>query len=102
MNNKTILVLGGYGSTGRPLCTLLLRETTVKVVIAGRNLAKAAALAAELNSQFGEGRATAVSVDAASQSSLEAAFAKVDSGRGGLVYRAVHADSGTGVFRGWG
>ena len=76
--NKTILVLGGYGSTGRPLCNYLLQETDVNVVVAGRTLAKAEALAAELNSHFGGERATAVSVDAASQSSLEAAFAKVD------------------------
>lgn len=77
MDTKTILVLGGYGSTGRPLCTLLLQETEVNVVIAGRTLAKAEALAAELNAQFGSGRATAVTVDAASQASLESAFSEV-------------------------
>ena len=76
--NKTILVLGGYGSTGRPLCNYLLQETDVNVVVAGRTLAKAAALAAELTLRFGGERATAVSVDAASRSSLEAAFAGVD------------------------
>ena len=76
--NKKILVLGGYGSTGRPLCHYLLQETDVKVVVAGRNVAKGEALAAELNSRFGQGRVTAVPVDAASRSSLEAAFAGVD------------------------
>jgi hypothetical protein len=32
----TILVLGGYGGTGRVFCRYLLEETTVNVVIAGR------------------------------------------------------------------
>ncbi|MBE2222033.1 MAG: saccharopine dehydrogenase NADP-binding domain-containing protein [Anaerolineae bacterium] len=76
--NKTILVLGGYGSTGRPLCDLLLQETDVTVVVAGRNVANGKALVAELEGKFGGGRATAVTVDAASHSSLEAAFAGVD------------------------
>ena len=78
MKNKTILVLGGYGSTGRPLCTFLLQETDVNVHIAGRNLTKGEALAVELNERFGEARVTAVTVDAASQSSLEASFAGVN------------------------
>jgi len=76
--NKKILVLGGYGSTGRPLCHYLLQEADVDVIVAGRNVAKGEALAAELNSRFGEGRVTAVIVDAASRSSLETAFAEID------------------------
>jgi len=76
--NKKILVLGGYGSTGRPLCNYLLQETDVDVVVAGRNVAKGETLAAELNSRFGGGRVTAVSVDAASRTSMEAAFAGID------------------------
>lgn len=78
MNKKTILVLGGYGSTGRPLCAFLLRESDVKVVVAGRTLAKAESLATELKERFGGERATAVAVDAASQASLVAAFTGVD------------------------
>ncbi|NHZ72507.1 MAG: polysaccharide biosynthesis protein [Aquificales bacterium] len=78
MDTKTILVLGGYGSTGRPLCNLLLQETDVRVVIAGRTLAKGEALAAELNDRFSGERATAVIADAADMTRLQIAFAGVD------------------------
>ncbi|MFO7682526.1 MAG: saccharopine dehydrogenase NADP-binding domain-containing protein [Chloroflexota bacterium] len=78
MNTKRILVLGGYGSTGRPLCNLLLQETAVQVVVGGRTPAKGEAFAAELNERFGGARATAVIVDAASLPSLQAALVGVD------------------------
>ncbi len=57
---------------------IFYQETNVDVVVAGRKIAKGEALTAELNGKFGGGRATAVTVDAASQSSLESAFAEVD------------------------
>ena len=34
---KTLLILGGYGNTGRPLVDLLLRETDARMIIAGRS-----------------------------------------------------------------
>ena len=37
----TILVLGGYGTTGRTLCELLLEHGDGDVVVAGRSLEKA-------------------------------------------------------------
>ena len=33
-----ILVLGGYGTTGRTLCELLLEHGDAEIVVAGRNL----------------------------------------------------------------
>lgn len=74
MTPSTILILGGYGNTGRPLARLLLQESDVHLVVAGRNAEKAAALADELNQAYPGGRVTAARVDAADPASLAAAF----------------------------
>lgn len=76
--NKKLLVLGGYGCTGKHICHYVLQETNVDVIVAGRDLSKGEALATELNVQFGKGRVTAATADAASTDSLDAAFAGVD------------------------
>ena len=39
MSQNTALLLGGYGNTGRLISRLLLQETDVQLVIAGRNRA---------------------------------------------------------------
>ncbi len=78
MKPKTILILGGYGSTGRPFCQLLLQETNVNLIIAGRTLTKAEAWATELNTTFPGERVTAVSADAADMDGLQSAFSGVD------------------------
>ena len=49
---KTILILGGYGITGSLIARLLLQESEIRLVLAGRSVEKAAAKAAELNRQF--------------------------------------------------
>jgi hypothetical protein len=46
MNRKTFLILGRYGGVGRPLARLLLQETDVRLVLAGRTVEKAQAAAA--------------------------------------------------------
>lgn len=76
--SKKILVLGGYGCTGKLICHYILQESDVTVVVAGRDLSKGKALASELNAKFGKERTTAIAADAASPSSLEVAFANVD------------------------
>ena len=73
-----ILILGGYGLTGKPLARHLLRQSPVELVIAGRNLDKAAAFAAQLNAEFPGGRVTAARADAASAESLRDALRGVD------------------------
>ncbi|HSB67550.1 MAG TPA: saccharopine dehydrogenase NADP-binding domain-containing protein [Anaerolineales bacterium] len=78
MTAKTILILGGYGNTGRPLAHLLLQESDAKVVIAGRNREKAECLAGELAEVYGEGRVQAVSVDASNLESMLQAFRGID------------------------
>ncbi len=73
-----ILLLGGYGLTGRQMAPLLLAETSVNLEIAGRNRAKAEALAAELNERHPGQRVTGLLVDAADRDSLARAFKNVD------------------------
>jgi len=78
VKSKTILILGGYGNTGRPLARLLLQESDAQLVLAGRNLEKAKALTAELNLAFEGNRVSAVCVDASDPDSMRNAFAGID------------------------
>jgi saccharopine dehydrogenase (NAD+, L-lysine-forming) len=78
MDTKTIMILGGYGNTGRPLARLLLQETQVRLILAGRNPEKSKSLADEFNHDFLGGRVTGAYVDAASTSSLKQAFNGID------------------------
>ena len=52
MDIKTFLILGGYGNVGRVLTRLLLQETNVRLVLAGRNFEKAKAAADQFNNLF--------------------------------------------------
>ena len=78
MNNKKLLILGGYGNTGRPLAELLLQETAVTLVIAGRNIQKAQALAASLNERFAGERVLGQYVDASDPAILLEVFSGLD------------------------
>lgn len=78
MNSKTFLILGGYGHTGRPLARLLLQETDVRIVLAGRSRQKAQASAAECNRDFPGERAAGSMADASDPASLEGAFQGID------------------------
>jgi len=61
MNHKILLILGGYGGVGRPLAWLLLQETDVRLVMAGRTVEKAQAVQVCLI--LGEGGASEASHD---------------------------------------
>ena len=78
MDNKKLLILGGYGNTGRPLADLLLQESTVNLVIAGRDEQKAQALATALNARFDGDRVSWKRVDASDQAILRESFAGLD------------------------
>ncbi|MCL4530133.1 MAG: saccharopine dehydrogenase NADP-binding domain-containing protein [Chloroflexi bacterium] len=69
-----ILILGGYGYTGKLLAKHLLAETKHKIIIAGRHLDKAQTFVDELH----DSRATAQQVDAADESSLKQALRGVE------------------------
>jgi len=77
----TIVILGGYGSTGRPLARHLLRESGAQIVVAGRHLERADQFVETLNKEF-DGRSTARAiaraVDAADAMSLRSALTGAD------------------------
>jgi short subunit dehydrogenase-like uncharacterized protein len=78
MEQKTILILGGYGNTGRAVARLLLRESEVRLVLSGRNIDKAKRLADELNNSVAGNRVSGVYADASDITSLRQAFTGID------------------------
>ncbi len=77
-NTRTILVLGGYGGTGRVFCQYLLKETGVNVIVAGRNLEKAEELAGKLKKEHAPERISARHAEASDIASLRKAFQEID------------------------
>ncbi len=75
---KTILILGGYGATGKPLARHLLQQTDTRLVIAGRHLEKAHALADKFNKEFNGGRVEVAFVDAGVGATLRKALVGID------------------------
>ncbi len=78
MDQKTILILGGSGNTGRHIATLLLKESDAALILAGRNLEKAAQLAETLNHAYPGGRVRAARADACDSDSLEGCLGGVN------------------------
>tara|TARA_B100000029_G_scaffold512087_1_gene607860 strand:+ start:486 stop:1589 length:1104 start_codon:yes stop_codon:yes gene_type:complete len=64
MREETLLILGGYGGAGKVLADLLLQETELRLLIGGRDPAKAEALAFELNTRHSCHRVEARTLDA--------------------------------------
>jgi len=77
-NDMTILVLGGYGGTGKVFCRYLLKETSANVIVAGRKLEKAEELADTLRKEFSPSRIFTQYVDASERESLRKAFHDID------------------------
>src|SRR3972149_7776946 len=75
---KTLVLLGGYGNTGREVARLLLEHSDVRLVIAGRNGERAAQAAADWNQRFPGGRARGLAADASDPESLRRLFAGAD------------------------
>lgn len=73
-----ILILGGYGHTGRLLASHLLEQTAVELVLAGRHLEKAQQLTDRLNADFPGQRVAARQVDAADGPGLRRALGDCD------------------------
>lgn len=74
MARPTIVILGGYGNTGRALAPLLLEHTDASLVLCGRNVEKAKREAATLNERSPGGRVSGTAADAADRASLLRAF----------------------------
>jgi len=60
---KTVLVIGGYGNFGTHITRKLVAEPTIEVIIAGRSLEKANALAADLSSFTVQPRTAVIDID---------------------------------------
>jgi saccharopine dehydrogenase (NAD+, L-lysine-forming) len=74
----TILILGGYGYTGRLLARHLLEQSGARIVLAARHLEKAQAYASQLNTEFNGERVSAARTDAADTKSLREALRDID------------------------
>jgi len=72
--DQTIIILGGYGNTGRALARLMLEHSQVRLILAGRNEARALAEAAALNERFAGRRVRGIAADAGDRQSLLRAF----------------------------
>jgi saccharopine dehydrogenase (NAD+, L-lysine-forming) len=70
----TILILGGYGATGRSLTRHLLAQTSYQIIVGGRNLDKALSFVDSLC----DPRVTAQRVDATDSTSLKPALQRVN------------------------
>lgn len=78
MNDKKIVILGGYGNTGSLIAKYLLQETNCAIVVAGRNKAKVERFASALSGQFPSRRISGAFADAAEVNSLKQAFANAN------------------------
>lgn len=78
MNDRKIVILGGYGNTGSLIAKYLLQETNCALVLAGRNKTKAEQLARELNEQSQSRRVAGAFANAAKVESLKRVFADAD------------------------
>jgi len=75
---KRLLILGGYGLTGKCLVPLLLEYSDVDLVLAGRNINKAQEMATSLNLKFEGNRVSGIALDAKDTESLKKEFKNVD------------------------
>jgi saccharopine dehydrogenase (NAD+, L-lysine-forming) len=78
VDNKAILILGGYGSAGLHIAKLLLENTDVRLTLAGRSQSKAVEVSAELNTQYDGIRVAGIQVDASKEEDLKRALVGID------------------------
>jgi rhamnulose-1-phosphate aldolase/alcohol dehydrogenase len=82
-SRKVAFITGGAGGIGSETARRLASEGA-HVVIADLNLEGAEKVAAEINAQYGEGRALAVRVDVTSEEAVQAAYAETALAYGGV------------------
>lgn len=74
MTTKKLLILGGYGNTGRLIAQLLLQETNAELILAGRSIKKSEELARLFNDDFEGSRVSGIYADASDAENLKQAF----------------------------
>ncbi len=76
---KNILIIGGYGNTGRQIAQLLLdRREDAQLLLAGRDLRKAEQMAADLNCGAGRDRVKGIALDLSNPGQMDQAFLQAD------------------------
>ncbi len=78
MEGKRVLILGGYGNTGKAIARLLLQESNANLVIAGRSLERAEGFCRELQLAFEDERVSSARLDAADLPGMRQAFSEAD------------------------
>jgi short subunit dehydrogenase-like uncharacterized protein len=78
MECKTMMILGGYGSAGICIARLLLQETGLKLILAGRSFDRAHNAAEDLNNNFTGKRVRGIQLDASNDEELKIAFTHCD------------------------
>jgi hypothetical protein len=78
MESKIMMILGGYGSAGMCISRLLLQETSLNLILAGRNSVQATNAARKLNTEFSGNRVQGMQVDATNAEELREAFMSCD------------------------
>ena len=91
--DRSVVILGGYGETGRRVAHLLARRTRAPLVVAGRDEAKASALAEGVSASAPGERVTGLALDVCDPSALrtacEGAALVVNALSGRLPHRAI-------------
>lgn len=77
MTSKPILILGGYGNAGLMIARLLVSQTKIGMILAGRNGQRAKRAAAQLNAEFQTDCFSGMQVNAADKASLLQAFKNI-------------------------
>ena len=78
MESKIMMILGGYGGAGSNIAQLLLQETSLDLILAGRSYTRAITAAEELNAKYGGHRVQGMQVDATNTEELREAFESCD------------------------
>ncbi len=79
MESKVMMILGGYGGAGYVISRLLLQETDLNLILAGRNGIQAKKVAEQLNSEFSSNhRVQGMQVNAKNNEDLREAFKSCD------------------------
>ena len=77
MTSQSILILGGYGNAGLTIARLLVNQTPIGMILAGRNGERAKRAAERLNAEFQTDSFSGMQVNAADKASLLHAFENI-------------------------
>lgn len=77
MISRPMLILGGYGNAGLAIARLLVCQTKIGIILAGRNAERAQRAAEQLNAEFKTDRVSGMQVNAGNKESLIQAFKNI-------------------------